>query len=798
MATLVICEKPSQGRDIARVLGARAQRDGYLEGAGYTVTWGFGHLIEQAPPEHYRPELKGGWRMELLPVVPQSWAMEPKPKSSGQLKTIATLLKTHQDLIIATDADREGELIARELLERFHYRGPIRRLWLSALDDASIRKALGQLKPGRETEALYHAGLGRQRADWLIGMNMTMATSALFSRRGALSVGRVQSPTLRLVVERDRLIEAFQPKTYFQVQARFATVDGREVATTWVVPEEAQGDEEGRCLDRAKAEAVVRKIEGQPGQVSAYGEERKRQPAPLPFSLSALQKKASAMFGMGAARVLQAAQGLYETHKAITYPRTDCGHLPQSQFAEAPQVLAALGRIDPTLAPLLALADPQFRSPAWNDKKVTAHHGIIPTLDARVDLGRMSMDERRLYDLIRRHYIAQFLGHYEYLAIKAEVACEGERFAAGGSRPLVPGWKRAFGREAVAEEEKDDEGQCEIPALRPGEAVTHRASELLEKETTPPPRFTEGSLIEAMKSVGKYVADPQLRKVLRETAGIGTEATRSNILETLFKRGYLERSGKQVISTEKGRALIDLLPPVITDPATTARWEQWLDDVASGSADLGGFLAQQVEVLGGMLEALRAARAAGRDSAAALAGAAAAPAPAAEPGGKSHPCPQCGKPLVRRKSGKGKGFWWGCSGYPECRHTAEDRRGRPVAAKAPATAPTEGGPACPQCGKPMRLREGKNGKFWGCSGYPDCRATRPDVGGTPGPARGPEPSAAGPGIPCPRCGSGQLRRIARKDGGHFWGCSEWRNGCKFTTDDADGAPRLLPTKGPGR
>jgi len=716
MSRLYLCEKPSQGRDIARVLGASSQSKGYLSGTGVIVTWCFGHLLEMAPPEAYDPALKR-WSLQSLPIIPERWRFEVKPKSAAQLKVIKGCLAHASEVVIATDADREGESIAREVLERLRWRGSVLRLWLSALDEASIRKALAQLRPGAHTEALYQAGRSRAQADWLVGMNLTRLYTVLgrgAGEGGVRSVGRVQTPTLRLVVDRDREIEAFVPKPYWDLLAELEAKGGRFRAR-WQPPEQFT-DAEGRCIQEAAARGLAQRLAGSSGRILELETKRVKEAPPLPLDLSTLQRIANKRWGTGAQVVLNAAQALYETYKATTYPRTDCRYLPESQHGEAPAVLAALRRSDPELAAAVDGADATVRSKCWNERKVTAHHAIIPT-SATVDLSRLPETERQLYDLIRRHYLVQFYPDLVTDRTRVVVDLAQERFLANGSVVRAIGWRSVLGSERAEDEPV-------LPALAQGEPVAARNLWVEAKQTRPPPRYTEGTLIAAMKDVGRQVSDAKLRRLLKETAGIGTEATRASILETLFKRGYLRRQKRQLVSTEEGRALVDILPPAVQDPTTTALWEQALEAIAQGGGQADAFLARQAEWVRQVV---------------AQAGAAAKAQPkTSQPAQPLHPCPECGQPMQRRK--------------------------------------------------------GKRGWFWGCSAYPDCRATRPDKGGKPGEQRPPRaaghasPSTAAAGSPCPTCGQGKLvlrtLQKGRDAGREFIGCSCFPKCRHFAWNDA--------------
>ncbi|MGB5733511.1 MAG: DNA topoisomerase III, partial [Thiohalocapsa sp.] len=518
--------------------------DGCLQGSDTTVTWCFGHLLEMRAPDGYDPTYKR-WQLETLPIIPEQWKLAVRKEARKQYHIIRQLLKNASSVVIATDADREGETIAREVLQLCQWRGPLTRLWLSALDDASIRKALANVLPGSRTEALYHAGMGRARADWLVGMNLTRAYT-LIGRQGGhdgvLSVGRVQTPTLNLVVERDLAIEAFTPSPYYEVHGTFQ-VEAGEFTAKWLPPA-ALTDAEGRCTHHSAARTLAQKIEGQQGKITKAETTREKQAPPLPFDLSSLQQVASKRWGMGAQEVLDSAQALYETHKALTYPRTDCPYLPDSQRSEAVAVLSALKQSDDAYSPLVDGADTQLRSRVWNDKKITAHHAIIPTT-ASAKVTKMSQREQRLYDLVCRRYIAQFYPAYEYNKTVIEVITCDNTFRAAGNVPQIVGWRSVL---AQARTDKPDDNH-DLPPVSTDEATQVISARLDTKQTKPPPRYTEGTLIAAMKSIGKHINDPKLKKVLRDTSGIGTEATRAGIIETLLQRGFLNKAKKDLIST---------------------------------------------------------------------------------------------------------------------------------------------------------------------------------------------------------------------------------------------------------
>lgn len=641
---LVLCEKPSQGRDIAKFLGATQRGEGFLSGPGVTVTWARGHLLETAEPEVYGEQYGKPWRTDVLPLVPQQWKLVVKVDAKAQFTVINRLLKLVDEVVIATDADREGEVIARELLDYCQFQGRIFRLWMSALDDASIRSALSDLWPSSRTEALYYAGVGRSRADWLIGMNLTRLYTLLGREAGignVLSVGRVQTPTLAIVVLRDREIESFVAKPYFEVIVTLA-VNGAAFLAKWV-PAAQYCDEEKRCIRSGVVAQMIQLCRQTPtGSVIECQTERKKQSAPLAFSLSSLQQACSRHWGMPAQTVLDIAQKLYETHKLTSYPRTDCSYLPVSMREEIPQVLSAVVGTDPALQPVVAQLDTQFVSRIWNDKKITAHHGIIPTKHTG-DLSKLSDDERNVYQLIRLHYLAQFMPLMEVDATEATFNIGGQLFRTRGNVVVKAGWKSLFGKMADDDDKIDE---AVLPAMRAGQVCQVQGAEQKALQTKPPAPYNDGTLIAAMTNAAAFVTDAALKKVLKENAGIGTEATRAGIIDTLVKRGFLVREKKALRSTPLGRNLVDVLPGTLTNPGLTALWEQMLDEVAAGRVSLDDFMAKQSQWVSQLVVQ-------GKSQ------------PLAIQVPSSPPCPVCGGKTSQRK-GK-SGLFWGCLNYPECR-----------------------------------------------------------------------------------------------------------------------------------
>lgn len=652
---LYLCEKPSQGRDIARILGATQRNDGYLQGNNVIVSWCIGHLLEMIPPDEYDNKYKR-WSLVHLPILPQDWKMAPKKSTSKQLTVLKNLLKRCDSVVIATDADREGETIAREVMDYFNYRGSSRRLWLSALDTVSVQRALKNIKPSKETEPLYHSGLARGRADWLIGMNLTRAYTLLANDRQVRSVGRVQTPTLALIVKRDREILNFKAVPYYEVLAFFKTEQDL-LETKWQLPK-IQGEEQKQCLDKQVAQSVIDRCQQQMGLVTTATTARKKQPAPLLYNLSGLQQEASRRWGYGAQDVLNIAQALYETHKLSSYPRSDCEYLPLSQFNDVSKVLQALCKNDASLTELIAQADEKRRSRVWNDKKITAHHGIIPT-QATPGISRLNVKELNIYNLIRRRYIAQFFPDYEYDQSTIIVTIKADQFKASGRIARVKGWKIALEVESK-QPAKIEDNKKELPAVKKGEQLLCDHLKLLDKLTTPPKHYTEGTLIKAMETIGTQVTDKVMKKILRETAGLGTQATRANIIQTLFQRKFIQQEKKLLKATPLGFNLIDAVPDTIKDPLLTAQWEQQLDDIANNKGqDINGFLKQQIDLLKTIVTQVKTPKINAKGISKANAQYKAGDA-----------CPLCSHILEIRHAIRGKKVgqaYIGCNNFPDCR-----------------------------------------------------------------------------------------------------------------------------------
>ncbi|WP_110676461.1 DNA topoisomerase III [Salinicola sp. RZ23] len=573
---LIVAEKPSLARAIAAALPTPAvRREGYLEAGDTCVSWCLGHLLEQAPPEAYDPRYQQ-WRLDDLPIVPSRWQLVPRPQARGQIAVLRKLLKRATSVVHAGDPDREGQLLVQEVLDHLGWRGPLQRLLVQDLNRPAVAKALARLEDNQRYQPLFAAAEARSRADWLYGINLTRAWTLIGRQAGydgLLSVGRVQTPVLGLVVRRDREIAAFEPYPFYPLWVDLAVAAGELRA--WWLPDESQPlDAQGRLLDPRPAQALAARLPGSQGRLATLEQRRKRQAAPLPYSLSALQVDAARRFGLSAKRVLDVCQALYERHQLITYPRSDCRYLPAAHHAEAARTLASACQHDATLTEWVQGADFGRRSKAWDDAKVGAHHALAPS-GRPADLARLSRDEANLFRLIARNVLAQFYPPLETFETQALFEILDERFQAKGREIIEPGWKPLFTT-------RDDVPT--LPTLHQGEAARVLGAEVESRETRPPEPFNDASLIKAMMNIARYVDDPAVKRTLRETDGLGTEATRAGIIETLLTRGYLVREAKALRASRTGHALIDSLPPAASQPERTALWEQRLTSIAEGNA----------------------------------------------------------------------------------------------------------------------------------------------------------------------------------------------------------------------
>lgn len=559
---LVIAEKPSLAKAIRAAVGDE-----------YTICNARGHIYEQSDMDFYLPNdipknAKGKkiWRRKDLPVIPQNdkWTMLPKGDCAKEIGIIKDLLKTADLVVNAGDPDREGQLLIDEILSELKYKGPVKRVWLMSLVPESIKESFNKMKDNKEYFTLSESAKARSHADWLVGLNLTRAWTL---KAGNLtSVGRVQTPTLSIIVSRDLGIENFKPRDFFEVRAQFTHVNGSFIAKWQPANKDGTGfDEEGRLISKSLADTIARKAGA--GSISECNSEVKKRGAPLPFNLSALQKKADAVIGMGAQEVLDAAQRLYD-EGLTSYPRSDCQFLGADQHA-------TLASVADDLATKFGVKTVNIKHHAFNDSKVTAHTAIVPT---GKDASMLRGNDAKLYDLIAKSIVAIYMPPEEFKSTSITVLMGGDNWTAAGKQVTSPGWTALYGKEAFDE---DDEKTPKLPEMKKSDGVTGK-TEVKSLKTNPPKRLTEGTLIDAMANIHRYIEDPKAKSMLKETAGIGTEATRANVIETLFRREWIKKEGKSVISTQKGRDVIASIPKELSDPVTTAKWEERLSDIAAG------------------------------------------------------------------------------------------------------------------------------------------------------------------------------------------------------------------------
>lgn len=749
-----IAEKPSVGRAIAAILPGPTKRHEHhiISGEANAVVWCAGHILNPCLPEDYDPCYKR-WNEDDLPIVPNKWRLKVDAKRRALYTTIKRFVGEATLIIHAGDPDREGQLLVDEVLERIGCDVPVKRMLVSDLNGAALKKALTRLEDNNAYSGLRDAALGRGRADWVYGLNLTRLYTVRgrhAGHDGVLSVGRVQTPVLGLVVRRDREIDAFESVPFFTLSAEFTT-GGATFSATWVAAEDFLGklDAQGRCLDRAPLDALAQALPKKDGTVSELIRKQKTDAPPLPFSLPELQKLANRLHGLSPRKTADIAQSLYEKHQVITYPRSDCQYLPSEHWNEAGVIRDAIAQsLGPShvLRYMIEGVDLVQRGACWNDSKVTAHHAIIPT-GKWTPLEKLSGDEQRVYALIAHRYLLQFTPprRYEQTIVMIDVTLDAtiERFTAKGVVEHEAGWTRykdllkpkktqkaLKARKGIDDSESSEKA---LPPLEKDQLLSCASASVIDKQTEPPKPFTEASLLDAMTGIARFVEDPELKAVLKDTDGLGTPATQAAIIDTLYRRGFIERKGKQVRSTQVGQDHIDALPDEVTRPDMTARWEQVLGAMAAGEGTLSGFMADvvtQVERLTADAKALPVDKASKPTKTAMRRKA------NTDAKGQAYPCPDpdCSGTLKQRRGSKG--VFWGCSQYREgCKVTRPDARGKPSAAKAkrkakskPANNPsTRVGATCPDCKKgkiQMRhLKTGNNaGKpFLGCSKFPTCR-----------------------------------------------------------------------------
>jgi DNA topoisomerase III len=594
--TLVIAEKPSVGRDLAAALPGtfkQSQDKTHLVGDDYIVSWAVGHLVGLAAPEEYDERLKK-WRFADLPIVPKKFKLVPNDeKAKKQLRALHKLMKSDEvDVIVnACDAGREGELIFAYVYETSGVRKPVKRLWLNSMTKRAMEEAFASLRDGGEMKLLEEAARSRSEADWLVGMNATRAASirlrAAFD--GAVSLGRVQTPTLALVVRRELDIRAFVPEPYWLVEASFAAPEERLYSGRYLG---------GKRIPEDEAKKIVEEATGRPGLITKLEKKEERERPELLYDLTSLQRNANVLFGFTARRTLAAAQKLYEEHKAITYPRTNSRFLTSDMIGEIKPTADLVGRNGKyqQAARYVTRLEKLPLERVINDKRVEDHHAIIPT-KAEHNLAKMGPDEARIYDLVVKRFLAVFHPEAVFERTRVETTVEEHVFRTSGRVLLEAGWRAVYGEEVNGSQKKEDDsgGDQLLPVLRQGEQVDARSVESIRKETQPPRRYSEASLLAAMETAGKDIEDANLREQMKDS-GIGTPATRAAIIERLIQVGYLEREGRALHATEKGIQVISLLGEhPLTSPELTGNWEQRLARIEQGEYTRPAFMSEIVD-----------------------------------------------------------------------------------------------------------------------------------------------------------------------------------------------------------
>lgn len=675
--TLVLTEKPSVARDIAKVLGCNQNGNGCLIGSRYIITWALGHLVTLADPEAYSDKYKT-WKLEDLPMLPKKMELVVIKETSKQYGAVRSLLHREDvdELVIATDSGREGELVARWIIEKAVFKKPIKRLWISSQTDKAIKEGFANLKPGRDYDNLYMSAQSRAEADWLVGLNVTRALTCKYNAQ--LSAGRVQTPTLAMIVERENEIRRFVPKEYWTIQAK---VNGFSIQ--W--QDKASG--QTRIFNKTQADGIVSKVTGQTGNVTEVHKDAKKELPPLAYDLTELQRDANRRYGYSAKKTLSIMQKLYETHKLVTYPRTDSKYISDDivpTLAERLKSIAVGPYAESARAVLKTRINVTKR--LVDNSKVTDHHAIIPT-EQYVNLGSLNTEERHIYDLIVKRFLAVLHPPFEYEQTTVKVEVKGELFYAKGKIIKAKGWKAVYeglGSMDEEEEQEEEERDQSLPEVKKGDVMKVLSVKPISGKTKPPARYNEATLLSAMEHPGKFVEDKALREALENTSGLGTPATRADIIEKLFDTFYVERKGKEIIPTSKGIQLIGLVPSDLKSPELTGKWEQQLSMISKGKANANGFINEMKSYASKLVSNVIASSEAYRHD-----------------NLTREKCPDCGKFLLEVNGKKGKMLV--CQDR-ECGH----RKSLSVVSNA----------RCPECHKKMEIRgEGENKSFYCACGY---------------------------------------------------------------------------------
>ncbi len=671
--TLVLAEKPSVGRELARVLKCTRKGDGCLIGDKYIVTWALGHLVELCDPETYGDQYKT-WSMDTLPMLPKPMKLRVIPKTSKQFSAVKKQLRSSEvgSIIIATDAGREGELVARWIIAKAGVKKPIKRLWISSQTDKAIRQGFANLRDGKEYLNLYMAAQARAEADWLVGLNVTRALTCKFNAQ--LSAGRVQTPTLALLVRREEEIRKFVPKEYYTIEA-----DLGKLFVSW------SGESGSSTFSRERAEQIAKEVKGKSFKLKSMQSAEKQTLAPMLYDLTELQRDASKLYGYSPKQTLNIMQKLYEQHKALTYPRTDSRYLTDDIVPTLADRLRAVSKAEDAANEILR-KNYKINKACVNNAKVSDHHAIIPT-EERVPMISLSQEEKRIYSLVIKRFLACFMPPYKYNQIKAKFECGDHKFRAGGREETSKGWKAVYTAEYSFEEEDTEEIRIEerkqtLPKMRTGDEFVCKNVFIKTGKTKPPARYTEASLLSAMENPSRFLKDKNMKEYLG--GGLGTPATRADIIEKLYSAFYVEKQGSSMVPTSKGIQLIDLVPPDLKEPLLTAQWERELDRIAKGGADKNKFISKIEGYATNLVKAVKNSRETYRHD-----------------NMTKKTCPECGKFLLEVNGKKGKMLV--CQDR-ECGY----RRSVSIVTNA----------RCPECHKKMELRgEGDKKSFYCSCGY---------------------------------------------------------------------------------
>jgi DNA topoisomerase-3 len=721
---LFIAEKPDLAKAIVEGLGGGSRKEGYVECGDDRVTWCFGHMLQLLDPEDYDARFKI-WSMADLPMSHIPWRKKPSGDagSQKQLGVIIAQLKLASSVVNAGDPDEEGQLLVDEILEYADCRLPVQRVLINNNTTVAVKKALASMRDNKEFAGLSAAAEARSVGDQLYGYNLTRAyTLAARAKgyQGVMSVGRVQTPIVGLVVRRTRAFNAHEKAYYYNVTGRF-DVAGVTFPARYQVTEGDPVDEKRRLTSESHAQGIANAVKSQPARIVSADTTKEEKHPPLPYNLLKLQTDASRKYGYKPDQTKDITQSLREKHKLITYNRSDCEYLSDELHAEAPDVLVAVAKTAPILAASAQRGDPTIKSRAFNSAKVSAHHGIIPT-ETVADLANLTEGEQKIYLLIARAYIAQFWPKEQFDRTDVLVEAAGHRFGVRAEVTTRLGWRALYKNDAGNEDLEGDENavEADVRTLRAGQDGTCTDAEAAKQETKPLPLYTMATLFSDLTRVAKYIRDERLRKLLLdkdkgkegEHGGIGTPATRDSIIATLFERSYLVEQGKNIVPTKTAEEFYDALPDQAKFPDMTALWHEQQKAIKAGERDTVSFVTELMEYIAGEVGGVKEH---GLDIKVDL-----------------HPCPTCAKPLARiKKKGKNE-FFWCCSGYTDgCKYSCEDKAGKPVLKEVAKVSELH---KCVACGAGLSRRPSpkKKGAFWwSCSGYPSCKQSYNDVKGKP-------------------------------------------------------------------